>query len=94
MSCEPVVFQNVDGNAWACLKAKATDYAHAHNFPLPPLDDKGSVSHSGFSATWDYDPNTSTLTIVCTKHPFFVTCALINGHVRSGIAGTRCIPGL
>jgi hypothetical protein len=93
MACDPVVFKNVDANAWDCLKQKATQYAQGHNFPLPPLNDTGSVSHSGFSATWAYDSNAATLTITCTNHPFFVSCNFVNGHVQTGIAGTQCIPG-
>jgi hypothetical protein len=94
MACPPVVFQNVDANAWECLKQKATAYAQKNNFPLPALDPTGSVSHSGFSANWAYDGGAKTFTVTCTGHPFFVSCGFVNGHVQSGIAGTGCIPGV
>jgi hypothetical protein len=94
MACPPVVFNNVDANAWACLKQKATAYAQKNNYPLPPLNDTGSASHMGFSAAYVYDAASATLTITCTGHPFFFSCDMINGHVQGGIAGTGCIPGL
>jgi hypothetical protein len=93
MACDPVAFNNVDANAFNCLKQKAADFANSHNFPLPPINDTGTVSHSGFTATWAFDAAASTLTITCTEKPFFVSCGFVNGHVQSGIAGTHCIPG-
>ena len=92
MACPPVVFNKVDANAWQSLKQKAAQYAQSHNFPVPPLNDTGNVSHSGFSAEWTYDANAQTLTITCTAHPFFVSCNFVNGHVQTGITGTGCIP--
>jgi hypothetical protein len=92
-SCPSVVFQNVDDNAWACLKTKAAAYATAKNVTLPALNPSGSASHMGFSATWAWDQNAKTLTITCTDHPFIIGCGTILAQIHSGIAGTGCIPG-
>jgi len=92
LGCPPVVFNNVDANAWNCLKQKGTDYATTHSYPLPALNDAGSINHMGFAAQWAYDPAAKTLTITCTQHPFLIGCGTINGQIQSGIASTKCIP--
>ena len=91
--CSPVVFNNVDANAWNCLKQKAIAYAQQHNYQFGPnVPDSGQEAAMGFTATWAFDPNAQTLTITCTGHPFFFSCATINGEIQKGIASTNCIP--
>jgi hypothetical protein len=94
VGCPSVLFNGVTADGWDCVKQKVRTYAERRNIALPALDDRGEVSHLGFSLSWVYDPDAQMLTITCTSRPFLISCAQINAQVQHGIAGTGCIPSL
>ena len=46
----------------------------------------GTLSHSGFSASYAYDGETLTITVV--KHPFFIPESVVEQHLLAWFAGS------
>jgi hypothetical protein len=91
-ACPPVVFTNVDAKAWAELKAKVATFARDRDVEMPfEIADAGEKSMLGFTASWEYDAQARTLTITCTKRPFFLSCSKINSEIIKRLTDTGCV---
>jgi hypothetical protein len=42
----------------------------------------GEVSHLAFAMKWQFDPATGVFIIRCTRRPFVISCATINGRIN------------
>jgi hypothetical protein len=80
-ACPPLVFNGVSSAAWESLKAEAAEAGVTVN------SDAGTLSKSGFTVGWNYNTGDSTLTITCTKAPFFFKCETINAKIRQVVEG-------
>ncbi|HEX8325083.1 MAG TPA: hypothetical protein VF595_14355 [Tepidisphaeraceae bacterium] len=83
-ACDPVVFEDVSPEKWACLQAKIAAEGYA------VTGDAGEATASGVTLTWAYDSAAQTLTIQCTKHPFVLPCALVNAKIKSLYDNSGC----
>lgn len=77
--CPSQVFTSVSPAAWEDLKTKAAGAGIALNA------DAGTLSKSGFTIEWSYDAADRSLTVTCTKAPFFLKCDAINAKMRESI---------
>lgn len=75
-ACPPQRFDDVSPQGWERLKESAA----AAGISLG--SDAGTVSKSGFTVEWSYDSADRSLTITCTKAPFFLKCETVNAKIR------------
>lgn len=80
-ACPPLVFAGVSRAAWEAMKADANREGIALNA------DAGTLSKAGFTIEWAYDSGGCSLTVTCTKAPFFLKCETINAKIRELIGG-------
>lgn len=79
MACAKLSYNNVTEAAWNCGKQKAASYG------VQIDSNKGSVSKSGFTIAWNYDPAAKTVCIQCTDSPMLVPCFVINNAIDSQV---------
>ena len=75
-ACPPLVFSEVSRATWEAMKADAVREGIALN------SDAGTLSKAGFTIDWNYDAGDRSLTVTCTKAPFFLKCDAINAKIR------------
>ena len=70
--CKPLVFQNISRPRFQNIRARIRAQAE-----VSVDGDTGTAQGNGFGASWAYDEATQTLTIQCTKKPFFVPESMV-----------------
>ena len=79
--CAAQVFSNFAPERFARLVARAAGEGVAIDGP------SGTVTHTGITVAWNYDPNTQSLTIQCIKAPLLPGCGAINAGIHNLIDG-------
>ncbi|WP_242182741.1 hypothetical protein [Sphingomonas sp. CARO-RG-8B-R24-01] len=80
-ACAMLSYGNVTASAWQCIKSAAASHGVTIN------TNSGSVTVSGFTFAWNYNPGASTLSVQCTDSPWFVPCSTINSQLNNAIEG-------
>jgi hypothetical protein len=75
--CAAPVFSGITQAHFACLVAKAATQG------IDIAGDSGSASKDGLTVTWNYEPETESLTIQCVSAPFFLGCGTINANIHN-----------
>ena len=78
-ACPSQVFSGVTPAAWDSVKGKAAGAG------LAMSADSGTLSKSGFTIDWNYDASEGSLTVTCTKAPFFLKCETVNAKIKEVI---------
>jgi hypothetical protein len=76
-ACSQQSFTNLTPAVWQCLVAKAASYG------VTVSSNNGSVTKSGFTIAWNYDPASQTGNIQCTDSPWWAPCSMINSKINS-----------
>jgi hypothetical protein len=78
-ACPSQVFNGVTPAAWDSVKARAAGAG------LEMTADSGTLSKSGFTIDWNYDACERSLTVTCTKAPFFLKWETVNAKIKEAI---------
>ena len=78
-ACPMLTFNNVTPAIWQCGVQAAA------NFGVIITGNSGTVSKSGFTVAWNYNPQAQTCQIQCTDSPFIVPCSLINATITNAV---------
>ena len=83
MTCDPLVYSDVDALKWACARDVVnTEYG------ITIDSDRGEASKKGFTLRWIYDTNEKSLEIQCSSKPFLVPCGMVNDRINA--AAEKC----
>ncbi len=83
MPCEALTFNNLTQEQYAALVKQLNAAMRDQGTTGAGMSDlTGTAAHSGVTITWTYDPASSTLTITCTKKPFYVSCDYVADKIR------------
>lgn len=77
MPCDEQVFPGVTPEIHDKLLAIAKD----KGYDLPAMG--GELKADGCTFSWAWDADKATLTVTCTKKPFFVSCDTVNAHIKA-----------
>lgn len=77
-SCEPHIFSDVTPEMLACLSESAQSA-----FGLSLDGNQGTTTAMGTTLSWDYNPETRELTIICSAKPMFLSCEMVYGQIGS-----------
>lgn len=79
---KPVVFSSITRLKFQAIRARVRAQATA----VTTLGDTGTASGSGVSFTWSYSEEAQSLTVTCTKRPWYVSEDLVYDKIRSAMA--------
>ena len=79
MAAETRVFENVDRARVDALRSSLAAFVSL------PESDRGEISKSGFSGTFDYDENARRLTLTITESPVFVPRAMMWSQIERAL---------
>ena len=77
MSCDPLVFTQVDAAKFACVAEKV-----AGTVGVPMDGPTGTHSKGGFTVAWNFNEEAATLTIQCLESPWNRPCIFINAKIK------------
>lgn len=78
MVSQPLKFPNITRLKFQAIRARINAQADTK-----VVGDQGTASGHGFEATWTYSEPDQTLTIQCTKKPFFVSESLVTAKIQA-----------
>ena len=78
MAFKPVTFKNITREHFQAIRARIRAQAD-----VSVVGDTGTASGNGFEASWNYDEPSQTLTIQCTKKPFWVSDGLVADKITA-----------
>lgn len=84
-ACATQTFSNVSPTAWSCITSKAAAQG------LTISSNSGTISESGITIDYAYNPSAQTLQLTCTSKPFFISCGTVNGKIHELIDGSGCL---
>jgi hypothetical protein len=77
MSCDPLVFTQVDAAKFACVAKKVSD-----TLGVPINEPIGAQSQDGVTVAWNFDQKAGSLTIQCLDSPWNKPCIFINAKIK------------
>ena len=83
-SCSQQAFSEVTAAQWECIKAAVQQKT---GVVIP--GDSGTVTQSGFSVTWTYNPQSLALTIQVTDKPFIISCSAVESTISDIVNGCQ-----
>ncbi|GAK69037.1 hypothetical protein [Agrobacterium rubi] len=78
-ACAMLTFNNVTPAIWQCGVESASKLG------VTITGNSGSASKSGFTVSWNYDPQAQTCQIQCTDSPWVVPCSIINSTITNTV---------
>jgi hypothetical protein len=77
MSCDPLVFTQVDAAKFACVAEKV-----AATVGIPIAGPAGTQSKDGITVAWTFDEAAGSLTIQCLDSPWNKPCIFVNAKIK------------
>jgi len=78
-ACAMLTYNNITNDAWNTIKS----WVGQHGVNIS--DYSGNCSMSGFTLHWSYDPAKQVLSVQCTHHPIFISCAVVQSQITDHI---------
>ncbi|MEJ0026853.1 MAG: hypothetical protein WDN01_12570 [Rhizomicrobium sp.] len=81
-ACAMLKFNGVTQQAWECGTEEVK-----RQYGIVIDSNSGTASKDGFAIKWNYVPAAQTLSIQCTKSPWYVPCSAINNRINDLVEG-------
>lgn len=78
MACKPVKFSDITRDQFKAIRARINAQAEK----MINAGDTGTATGDGFEVIWTFSEPDRTLTVQCTKKPFFISEGMVASKIR------------